>query len=54
MNDSASMLETLAELESRHDDLLERLDSLDKQVAKVLNEYRGAEQPPTPDKPHPQ
>jgi tetrahydromethanopterin S-methyltransferase subunit G len=40
MNDShSSDLDTLIELESRHDELLERLDELDKRIEKVLAEW---------------
>ncbi len=39
MDTPHSQLEALLELEARHDDLLERLDALDKRVAKVLAQY---------------
>ena len=34
-------LDTLLELETRHEDLLRRLDELDKKVEKVLKECQG-------------
>lgn len=36
MKEPAGHLETLLELETRHEDLLRRLDELDQQVQKVL------------------
>ena len=41
MHDQASHLETLLHLETRHEELLEQLDQLDKRVESVLAEYRG-------------
>ena len=35
-------LQSLLELEARHDDLLERLDELDKRVESVLAQYGAA------------
>jgi hypothetical protein len=45
--------DTLFELESRHEELLEQLDELDKRVQQVLNEYQSdrssvAPQPSSP------
>ena len=38
MDTPDTQLEALLDLEGRHDDLLERLDALDKRVKKVLSE----------------
>jgi tetrahydromethanopterin S-methyltransferase subunit G len=35
-------LEALLDLEARHDDLLERLDELDKRVERVLAQFTSA------------
>jgi len=44
MNALASQLETLLELEARHDQLLDRLDDLDRRVERVLAEcLRGSQ-----------
>jgi len=37
---STEQLQTLLELEQRHEELLERLDELDRKVAEALEEYR--------------
>lgn len=39
MNAHAGHLDKLLELEARHDDLLVRLDNLDKRVEQVLAQY---------------
>jgi hypothetical protein len=39
MDESARQLQSLLDLDARHDDLLERLDALDKRVADVLSKY---------------
>jgi hypothetical protein len=39
MNADAGHFDELLELEARHDDLLARLDSLDKRVEQVLAQY---------------
>ena len=39
MNALPKHLESLLELEARHDDLLKRLDELDKRVERVLAEF---------------
>jgi hypothetical protein len=44
--DQAPDLSVLLELDGRHDDLLERLDSLDKSVARVLAECQTLRQQP--------
>ncbi|MHC4400229.1 MAG: hypothetical protein ACYTG0_11180 [Planctomycetota bacterium] len=41
MDGSARHLDSLFELEARHDDLLRRLEELDKRVEKVLSECLG-------------
>lgn len=40
MDGSVSQLDLLVDLESRHDDLLRRLDELDKRVSQVLAEWQ--------------
>ncbi len=45
MDNPTSHLEALVELDQRHDELLRRLDDLDKQVEKVLKEWLSARQP---------
>ena len=45
MDSAASQLETLLELDARHDDLLQRLDVLDKRVQTVLTECMTAREP---------
>lgn len=45
MDAARSQLETLLDLEARHDDLLQRLDDLDKQVEQVLAENLPAATP---------
>lgn len=43
--DAATQLEALLDLEARHDELLERLDELDRRVEKVLAEcLRGRQE----------
>ena len=44
MDALTSQLESLLELEARHDDLLRRLDELDKRVERVLAECVAAGQ----------
>lgn len=39
MNDYAKELDSLLDLEARHDDLLDRLEELDKQVETVLTQW---------------
>lgn len=39
MDNRCPELETLLDLENRHEELLQRLDELDKQVEKVLAEW---------------
>ncbi len=47
MQTPAPHLDTLLRLETQHDDLLQRLDELDKQVVKVLTECQvHAKHPP--------
>ena len=41
MENSHSPLETLLDIEARHEDLLKRLDDLDSQVASTLAQWRG-------------
>ena len=41
MNGYSEQLETLLELEHRHEELLQQLDDLDKRVEKVLVEWQG-------------
>jgi tetrahydromethanopterin S-methyltransferase subunit G len=43
--DAAAQLETLLDLEARHEDLLQRLDELDRRVEKVLGECLRGRQP---------
>jgi hypothetical protein len=38
MEDYTAQLATLIDLDARHDDLLDRLDDLDKRVERVLSE----------------
>ncbi len=45
MEDSVPHLDTLLELEARHEDLLLRLDELDRRVASVLTECRASHEP---------
>ena len=49
MEDETTQLNTLLELETRHDDLLQRLEELDHRVERVLKECQpacsGAEMP---------
>jgi len=40
MDDGIAHLDTLLELENRHEDLLQRLDELDRRVEKVLREWQ--------------
>ncbi|MBN2477622.1 MAG: hypothetical protein JXB62_23645 [Pirellulales bacterium] len=42
MDDGCSQLNLLLDLETRHEDLLERLDELDKRVAQVLRQCQPA------------
>jgi hypothetical protein len=48
MDDQRSHLSELLDLEARHDDLLDRLQELDKQVAKVLADCLAVRQPAVP------
>lgn len=41
MDDRAPHLDVLQQIETRHEDLLARLDELDKRVAEVLKEWQG-------------
>jgi hypothetical protein len=45
MFDRNAQLELLLDLETRHDDLLSRLEELDKRVAKTLAECMATRQP---------
>ena len=45
MFDRNAQLELLLDLETRHDDLLSRLEELDKRVAKTLAESMATRQP---------
>jgi hypothetical protein len=45
MFDRNAQLELLLDLETRHDELLSRLEELDKRVAKTLAEYMATRQP---------
>jgi hypothetical protein len=45
MDDPAPHLDTILELEARQEDLLRRLEALDKQVEKVLAEAQSARNP---------
>ena len=42
MEDETTQLNVLLELETRHDDLLQRLDELDRRVERVLKECQPA------------
>ena len=46
MDLAAGQLARLLELDARHDDLLERLDELDRRVRGVLAQYHPAEPGP--------
>jgi hypothetical protein len=51
MDDAYRQFQTLLELDARHDQLLDQLDELDKQVGCVLAEWtanRGASEVPLP------
>jgi hypothetical protein len=39
MNDQTRPVDPIQDLEARHDDLLERLDALDRQIQQVLGEW---------------
>ena len=41
MDNSTSLFDVIDELDSRHDELLERLDELDQRVAQTLNDWTG-------------
>lgn len=45
MDEQTSQLDLLLDLDDRHDDLLARLEALDKQVEKVLVECLAVRQP---------
>jgi len=40
MDDETAQLNLLLDLETRHEDLLQRLDELDRRVQQVLKEYQ--------------
>lgn len=44
MENRAANLDVLLEIDSRHEDLLVRLDELDKRVDQVLNEWQATRQ----------
>ncbi len=46
MTDSAPPIETLLELETRHDDLLRQLDDLNQEVERVLKDCQGGHAEP--------
>lgn len=48
MDDTANRLDILLDLEARHDDLLRRLEELDKRVEKVLAEWQPPRRPQEP------
>lgn len=48
MEDRAPHLDALLNLETRHEDLLARLDELDRQVEAVLKECQTGRQPTDP------
>jgi len=41
MTESASPIDTLLDLESRHEELLDQLAELDQQVEQVLRQWQG-------------
>jgi uncharacterized protein YukE len=41
MTETPSSLDTLMELESRHDELLDQLANLDQEVEQVLRQWQG-------------
>jgi tetrahydromethanopterin S-methyltransferase subunit G len=45
MDAAVEQLQTLLELEARHEELLERLDDLDRRVAGVLAQYQTVHPP---------
>jgi hypothetical protein len=45
MDGTPHQLDILVDLEARHDDLLRRLEELDKRVEKVLAEWQPARKP---------
>jgi hypothetical protein len=45
MDEQTSQLDLLLELDDRHDDLLARLEALDKEVEKVLADCLAVRQP---------
>ena len=45
MDNRAPNLDVLLEIDTRHEDLLVRLDELDKRVEKTLKEWQAARQP---------
>lgn len=56
MDGTPHQLDILVDLEARHDDLLRRLEELDKRVEKVLAEWQPARKPDlalTPNPPQP-
>jgi len=47
----ATQLDTILQLETQHEELLVRLEELDKQVVKVLAECQAHAKPPTTEVP---
>ncbi|NUQ65865.1 MAG: hypothetical protein HUU20_25670 [Pirellulales bacterium] len=45
MDESYRQFQTLLELDARHDELLERLDELDREVARVLADWTNTRPP---------
>ena len=45
MDARSSLLDVIGELDSRHDEILERLEELDNRVAQTLNEWTGKHLP---------
>jgi len=48
MAEPASQLETLLDLETRHEELLDQLAELDAEVAQVLRRWQGGREDPDP------
>lgn len=48
MEPYAAHYETLRELETRHEELLDQLDALDKRVEETLKAWQGCRQAPRP------
>jgi len=51
MESTTVSFDLLLELESRHDELLQRLDDLDRRVEKTLIEYQSLRRQPGEDRP---